>query len=708
MAGLWSDHFPASEKTPTVHSPRRTTGVWSELFPSAEKPPSPAATPPPPPPTPLLRSQKFIFCPTCSNGCRIQTSKTLKNPNRQFYTCPVPVQHKFYKWADEVSTFELIDVPYCGCSAGVCRVRKERRGPNAGRILFMCRIKEGEGSCGYKIWQDELENSAVGRANANLTSSQSPKINTNLSKPTLTEENIPSNEFPLTGSLHPANCHRIESKATDQSQCQEIEHEESPRRVQSILDNGINLSKSPSPMANGNHVKPANSISIEEIESPEIESSVGHVTTTEMMYRKTEQLKCQDNKRDALETRAQMLSDLKVSLFQSPTCHVDHAKPAYIDLVEEKSDEAEGNELPEIGPSENLHYHQGVSSDKTEKQKCQENQPHKSSRRPHKRSRHGGLKVSSSTGPLAVSSSLVPSQPVTIPAMNSVSVKQCWMAAAISQNLSIQLEGWWGRLAFHPMPSLTTHASKSLNCYISLQDPTFPVQDKILINNPDKNGQLSHINSFPTTNPQQPSPNTPNPMSAFISRAFSQAANQLKHDFLCLLQKTDPKDHKTMRLAAQDTFSALDLLLSDNRDLRTRAEEYIFRASALAEIEKRDELHRELVEQWLDERRRLDEMGSVQAEAVESAGECRRRIERVREKVSSAMEWIFQVEAELSCYEVEMKGMEKEIGRICEGKKALEEKYATVGEELERSKEVMERKEAAKAAFEQARRLLLG
>ncbi|CAA0812077.1 GRF zinc finger / Zinc knuckle protein [Striga hermonthica] len=647
---------------------------------------------------------------------------------------PPLLRHKFFKWADQVSTFELIDVPYCGgCSAGVCRVRKERRGPNAGRILFMCRIKEGQGSCGYKVWQDELEMSAVGRASANLTSSQSPKINANLSKPALTDENIPSNEFPLTGALRPANCHRVESKTTNQSTCQEIEHDESPRRVQSTLDNGVNSSKSPSPMANGNHIKPANSIVIEEIESPEIESvsSVGHVNNTGMMYRKTEQLKCQDNKHDVLETRAQMLSDLRVTLFQSPAGHVDHAKTAYTDLVEENNQtyEAEGNEFPGIGSSENLHYHQGVSSDKTEKQKCQENRPHKSSRRSHKRSRHGGLKgVSSSTGSLAVSSSLVPSQSVTIPAMNPVLIKQCWMVAAIRQNLSSQLEGWWGRLAFHPMPSLTTHASNSLNCYISLQDPTFPVQDKILINNhgdlttltrrillgvqthdtPLKNGQLSHTKSFPTTSPQQPSQNTPNPMSAFISRAFSQAANQLKHDFLCLLQETDPKDHKTMRLAAQDTFAALDLLLSDHQDLRAHVEEYISHASSLAEIERRDEMHRELAEQWLDEQRRLDEMGSAQAEAVESAGECRRRMERVQEKVSSAMEWLFQVEAELSSYEVEMRGMEKELGRMCEGKKALEEKYATVGEELAKSKEVMERKEAAKAAFEQARRLLWG
>lgn len=40
---------------------------------------------------------------------------------------------------------DLIDVPHCGgCNAGVCRVRKETIGPNAGRVLFMCTVKKVE------------------------------------------------------------------------------------------------------------------------------------------------------------------------------------------------------------------------------------------------------------------------------------------------------------------------------------------------------------------------------------------------------------------------------------------------------------------------------------------------------------------------------------------------------------------------------------
>lgn len=44
--------------------------------------------------------------------------------------------------------------------------------------------------------------------------------------------------------------------------------------------------------------------------------------------------------------------------------------------------------------------------------------------------------------------------------MNSVPIENCWIESAISQNLSNQLQGWWGRLAFHPMPCLMRHASK--------------------------------------------------------------------------------------------------------------------------------------------------------------------------------------------------------------------------------------------------------
>ncbi|KAL0331076.1 UNVERIFIED_CONTAM: hypothetical protein Sangu_1653100 [Sesamum angustifolium] len=161
-------------------------GLWSQHFPPADSPPQ------------LARYERCLICPSCNvSTCRLLTSSTTGNPGRQFYTCPagmsVPlildlcficqflfelILHKFFKWADEVKPDELINVPYCGgCMAGVCRVRRETRGPNAGRILFMCRVKEGEGSCGYRVWQDELETSADGQADERRTSCQSSLTN---------------------------------------------------------------------------------------------------------------------------------------------------------------------------------------------------------------------------------------------------------------------------------------------------------------------------------------------------------------------------------------------------------------------------------------------------------------------------------------------------------------------------------------------------
>ncbi|KAL8521296.1 hypothetical protein ACS0TY_011725 [Phlomoides rotata] len=154
MKGLLSEHVAAAEDKPTTSrvfiSPTKTNGNWSERLPAFDQ------------------YQRCLLCPMCNASiCRLKTSNTPKNPSRQFYTCPTR-DHNFFKWADEVNPNQLIDVPDCGgCSAGACRVRRETIGPNAGRILFMCRVKEGEGSCGYRVWQDELEMSTSSQSTNN-------------------------------------------------------------------------------------------------------------------------------------------------------------------------------------------------------------------------------------------------------------------------------------------------------------------------------------------------------------------------------------------------------------------------------------------------------------------------------------------------------------------------------------------------------------
>ncbi|XP_047970045.1 uncharacterized protein LOC125213503 [Salvia hispanica] len=103
------------------------------------------------------RYERCLICSYCNSRiCRRKQSRTPQNPNRWFYTCPH--DKKFNKWEDEVKPHEWILVPYCGgCGAGLCRVKRVISGSSpAGRIMFLCRIKEGEGSCGYRVWQDEL------------------------------------------------------------------------------------------------------------------------------------------------------------------------------------------------------------------------------------------------------------------------------------------------------------------------------------------------------------------------------------------------------------------------------------------------------------------------------------------------------------------------------------------------------------------------
>ncbi|KAK6158440.1 hypothetical protein DH2020_005754 [Rehmannia glutinosa] len=609
-------------------------GRWSEIFPAAEKPAEPAH--------PLST-------------------------------------HNFFKWADVVKPDEFIDVPYCGgCMAGVCRVRKEKSGPNAGRVLFMCRVKEvvtlgkipggarvnglsksstGEGSCGYRVWHDELQTSAIGRADESITSSQSPTVNNDYTRPAntyLVKENGKSNgradnESPVINTSEHLHCPGVTSRKMDQC--------------------------------------------------------LGGTS------KKIQQLKCQENQRSESSRRAHRISDERITSFQSPTVNRDFSEPANTDLVEENNQRKEqpDNESPVIDTSQHL---------RMEQLKCQENQPIESLRRPHKRSRYGDFKAPSS---------LISSVSLTVgPTMNSVSTEHCWMVAAIRQNLSTQLQGWWGRLAFHPMPCLTTHASKPLTFYISSPlNSTFVVQDNILVNsrdsatlttsllgvesyrkplyNPGHVAELSGTKTFraalDVSSCSDPFTETSiqNAMSKSISNAFSLAAEHLQNDFLALLEKTDVKDHETMSRAAEATFAALDRLLFDNQDFKTRAEEYIHCATSLAEIERSmpgNESYQKLVDRCSSERTRLDEINSVHAKAVDSMTNNKKRLKVLQEEISSTMDWLFQIEAELSCCEVEMRNMENELDQISKNKGVLEEKYLTAANELEKLKTLCEQKEA--------------
>ncbi|XP_075522722.1 uncharacterized protein LOC142555632 [Primulina tabacum] len=173
-----------------------------------------------PPAPPSARFEQCLPCPCNGGSCRLLTS-TQKHLGRQYYKCPrQQLKCEFFKWADLVEPHELINVPYCGgCMAGVCRFTKVTSGPNAGRILFMCRVKEGQGSCGFQVWQDELHENAtpfVGCDNTgpvtadmvmdfNLISDEEPDNESHLNDTSI-NKNSPCPDVTTFGKMEQWNC----------------------------------------------------------------------------------------------------------------------------------------------------------------------------------------------------------------------------------------------------------------------------------------------------------------------------------------------------------------------------------------------------------------------------------------------------------------------------------------------------------------------
>ncbi|XP_047158348.1 uncharacterized protein LOC124828983 [Vigna umbellata] len=99
---------------------------------------------------------------SCGHGaCEIKTSRS----GRNFYTCPIKSGVKckdFVKWCDEpVAERDLqpprIKYPECACKAGVCRRVKSKETDGDFKYYFTCPVKQGHGSCGYRIWEDEIK-----------------------------------------------------------------------------------------------------------------------------------------------------------------------------------------------------------------------------------------------------------------------------------------------------------------------------------------------------------------------------------------------------------------------------------------------------------------------------------------------------------------------------------------------------------------------
>ncbi|XP_057802499.1 uncharacterized protein LOC131017790 [Salvia miltiorrhiza] len=582
------------------------------------------------------RYQRCFICPTCNaRSCRRLQSHTLKNPGRFFFSCP---DDNFFKWEDEVRPHEWIEVPNCGgCGAGVCRVRKETAGPNAGRIMFMCRVKEGEGSCGYRVWQDELE--------------------------------------------------MIEA-------CQAEER--------ALSRSGI--------------------------------------------------VNCNGEVTDAVEVSKQR---------DEGTDHVSPSVETCDDLM-----------CREVTSSRRMDRE--VVSGKMDRLKYPEEKSNLTSRRPHKRSRYGDIIASGF--PISASFSTVRV------ALNSTSTRHCWMVDALRENLSTELNGWWGRLVFRPKRCLMTYALKpSISCVsnplestfvvedilvnlsgsitpqrnskgvesnrkLSLNleqhhspiDSTYVVQEKILVNYSDATtstrsllGARNHSEPLVTQAKRnsaaitlspvflkEPSckPTTRGGMSNSISNVFHQAAERLQDELLDRLETMAVKDHAAMSREAEATFAALDCLLLDYQDFKWRVEELIRCASQLVEIDRAmptSDSFQKLVEICSRERGRLDEINHKHAEAVEALINSKKHVKVLQEEISSTLDWLFQIESDVSCCEVEMRCLELQLEETSKNKEVLEGKYLIASKELEESQKLLlEQREvernAAKAAFDRARALLRG
>ncbi|CAJ1786806.1 unnamed protein product [Sphenostylis stenocarpa] len=136
----------------------RQSGHWSWYCPS-KSPNLNRVSPSPNQGSPV--SSNTIQC-RCGHGpCEIKPARC----GRNFYACPIKNGVKctnFVKWCDDpVSELDLqpplIKYPECACKAGVCRRVKGTEVDGAFKYYFTCPIKEGHGSCGYRVWEDEIK-----------------------------------------------------------------------------------------------------------------------------------------------------------------------------------------------------------------------------------------------------------------------------------------------------------------------------------------------------------------------------------------------------------------------------------------------------------------------------------------------------------------------------------------------------------------------
>jgi len=126
------------------------------------------------------------------------------------------------------------------------------------------------------------------------------------------------------------------------------------------------------------------------------------------------------------------------------------------------------------------------------------------------------------------------------------------------------------------------------------------------------------------------------------------------------------------------TFAVLDRLLFYHQDFKKCVEEFIHRARSLAEIEQSmlaNENNQQLVDDYSSERTRLEKFNRLHAESVDDVRNNKKHKKELQEEIHSTMDWIFQIEAELSSFEVEMRTMEQQLEHISVNKEVVERQY---------------------------------
>ncbi|KAJ6896569.1 hypothetical protein NC651_022689 [Populus alba x Populus x berolinensis] len=143
-----SSASPSPQRNPKEHDQCfmcKGLGHWSKDCPSKTPPKSLASSPgSSSSPSVQVPDLPVVRCPCGRGTCKVSTSKTVTNPGRKFYACPVDHRTsdrcRFFKWSDEI--VPRFKPRMCPCGAGSCSLNIISTGPDRGRWYFACRIKK--------------------------------------------------------------------------------------------------------------------------------------------------------------------------------------------------------------------------------------------------------------------------------------------------------------------------------------------------------------------------------------------------------------------------------------------------------------------------------------------------------------------------------------------------------------------------------------